>query len=122
MSFSDDPFPSGWEIATSNYLVSNESNGEDVFESLDLDLGPGGEKVIEIKMGVYIIRKVGPLAINFSLINSHSLLMWLTLRKTKVKDYGWNFILPYGNHNLRSQIFIGHLYLIEWLIDFLLLI
>ena len=64
MSFSDDPFPSGWEIATSNYLVSNESNGEDVFESLDLDLGPGGEKVIEIKMGVYIIRKEGPLAIN----------------------------------------------------------
>jgi hypothetical protein len=47
MSFSDDPFPSGWEIATSNYLVSNESNGEDVFESLDLDLGPGGEKVIK---------------------------------------------------------------------------
>ena len=39
MSFADDPFPSGWEIATNNYLVSSESSSEDVFGSLDLDLG-----------------------------------------------------------------------------------
>ena len=39
MSFTDDPFPSGWEIASNNYLVSSEANTEDVFGSLDLDLG-----------------------------------------------------------------------------------
>ena len=50
MSFADDPFPSGWEIATNNYLVSSESSSEDVFGSLDLDLGT--DKVFFICNGI----------------------------------------------------------------------
>ena len=43
----DETFPSGWEISSNNYLVSNETanDDDDVFQSLDLDLESSGEKV-----------------------------------------------------------------------------